>query len=136
MATPSDTCKDKENESSHFLSLGWASYVVGNNDTSVAFFEKALELGKERKDKEMEYRAYVNLAVAFEAVGQFEKSRLYSSKALDLVKTDEVTDLKQRQVLLNKQGTLYRNFDGAIRCQEESLKISKELCDNQGLKRV
>ena len=76
------------------------------------------------------------VAVAFEAVGQFEKSRLYSSKALDLVKTDEVTDLKQRQVLLNKQGTLYRNFDGAIRCQEESLKISKELCDNQGLKRV
>ena len=133
VATPSDM--DKENESSHFLSLGWASYAVGNNDTSVAFFEKAAELGKERKDKEMECRAYVNLAVVFEAVGQVKKSRHYSSKALDLLKTDEVTDLKQRQVLLNKQGTLYhniRNFDGAIRCQEESLKISKELCDKQG----
>ena len=135
VATPSDTCKDKENESSHFLSLGWASYVLGNNEMSVAFFEKAAELGKDRKDKEMECRAYTNLAVVFEAVGQVQKSRDYSSKALDLVKTDEVTDLKQRQVLLNKQGTLYhniRNFDGAIRSQEESLKISKELCDKQG----
>ena len=135
VATPSDTCKDKENKSSHFLSLGWASYVLGNNEMSVAFFEKAAELCKEKKDKEMECRAYTNLAVVFEAVGQVKKSRLYSSKALDLVKTDEVTDLKQRRVLLNKQGTLYhniRNFDGAIRCQEESLRISKELCDEQG----
>lgn len=133
VATPSDT--DKENMSSHFLSLGWASYVLGNNEMSVDFFEKAAKLGKERKDKEMECRAYTNLAVVFEAVAQVKKSRDYSSKALDLVKTDEVTDLKQRQVLLNKQGMLYhniRNFDGAIRSQEESLKISKELCDKQG----
>ena len=133
VATPSDT--DKENMSSHFLSLGWASYVLGNNEMSVDFFEKAAKLGKERKDKEMECRAYTNLAVVFEAVAQVEKSRDYSSKALDLAKTDEVTDLKQRQVLLNKQGMLYhniRNFDGAIRSQEESLKISKELCDKQG----
>lgn len=135
VATPSDTCKDKENKSTHFLSLGWASYVLGNNEMSVDFFEKAAELGKDKKDKEMECRAYTNLAVVFEAVGQVKKSHDYSSKALDLVKTDEVTDLKQRRVLLNIQGTLYhniRNFDGSIRCQEESLKISKELCDEQG----
>ena len=136
VTTPSETsCEDEEDEFLPFVSLGAASFVLGQNEKSIAFFKKAAELGKRRKDKENEVRAYANLAVVLEAVGKEEESIQYNEKALYLVKTVEVTGLKQRCLLLNKQGILYHNigdFKESIRCHKESLEISKQISDKQG----
>ena len=136
VTTPSETsCENEEAEFLPFVSLGAASFVLGQNEKSIAFFKKAAELGKRRKDKEKEIRAYANLAVVLEAVGKEEEAIQYNAKALYLVKTVEVTGLKQRCLLLNKQGILYHNirdFKESIRCHKESLEISKQISDKQG----
>ena len=136
VATPSETsCEDEQEEAIPFLSLGAASFAQGQTEKSIDFFKKAADCGKRRKDKEMEVRAYANLAVVLEAGGNEEEAIQFSVKALDLVKTVEVTGLKQRCLLLNKQGILYHNmsdFKESIRCHEESLEISKQISDKQG----
>ena len=113
--------------------MGYIYYNQGKNDSSLFFFNKALEKIKLKPDKVIENEILNNIANIFRVTAQYDTSMVLYS---DLLKYYEsVNDIEKQGKVLGNIGSLYYtagNQELATEYTLKSLEIQRKTSDKRG----
>eukprot|EP00727_Mastigamoeba_balamuthi_P006346 m51a1_g2331 hypothetical protein (809) ;mRNA; f:525096-528157 len=131
---PSVLCNvgNKLNEARACLSIGNEHYGLGEFSKAVDYYEKYLEVSKER-DKGEQARAYTSLGNAYYGLGEFSRAIEFYIKAMEIAKEtgDKVAEGRALGNLGNSHHSL-GEYKQAIVYHERRLELAKEAVDVAG----
>ncbi len=126
--------KDKEEKSKILGELGLIFYNLGELDTALEYYEKALKLNEELGRKEGIAVQLGNMGIIYEVKGELDNALEYHEKALKL---DEELGRKEGIAKdLGNIGLAYQDkgeLDKALEYYEKALKLDEELGIKKGI---
>jgi serine/threonine protein kinase len=113
-----------------YLLLGYAYQDIGNVNASIPYYEKALNIGLDRRQRELIFTAYNHFGMAHKDLGQLQQAIYYFHQAL--VIAQEIGAKHDMGGVLSNLGDAYDKLGDAkqaVKFCKEAITIAKEYND-------
>ena len=114
-----------------YNNVGNIYYTTEKYDLALVFFEKALQLARQRQYKEMIAHSLAQLSRTNTALNDFEKAYALAREAHQIL--GELGAVNGRQINLINLGEIYNqkgNFDKALELTQEGIEVAKAMKDH------
>lgn len=135
--TGSNTMKSypsHQNELKHLSQTGDRFYSIGQLETALKIFQKALEISRLINNKEQRLDLVYRIGLVHYKIGEYANALKYIELALELAK--KIDNEAKVATLYNKKGEIHhilREYSTALKCYSQALIIFRETKDVVGM---